>query len=448
MNMRRLSSVLPLTVFLVASPLVARAQTQADVDAQKLRADLLEQQKRESDAKAAIAKNTADEATAAAASKAKLAKDEADAAKAKADYYQSLIPDPAKYKIAEVKAPKVAATANKMAYDDTTALASIIVTAIENGTKVKAPVQGKCATQAAILPEDASVRTLMTVSRGVRKTLPLIVFRLQREESELGQAIDDAGKTVGGAKMGVAGLSAVGELALSLATILKPQYAFETASGLTVSDAVLRSKVAETLAKNDCFNVIDSGGVLYALDGANGELPPELKLTGDLESAATSLRKAVVAARAKAAELRDKNPKPASDKDKKAAAAYAAAQASAAALDARAKTAADSADEAEKTLTSLFTVDAQGGSPIDNAIRGGVLMSAVAKSPAYTLTVKSVASDIDAIAKDSLFSSLKVSVSSRTIAKWQLTNSAGRVVSAGAADAGDKSLKLVKLAAD
>ena len=46
-----------------------------------------------------------------------------------------------------------------------------------------------------------------------------------------------------------------------------------------------------------------------------------------------------------------------------------------------------------------------------------------------------------------LFTSLKVSVSSRTVVKWQLTNSAGRVVSAGAADTGED-MRLVKLAVE
>lgn len=445
--MKRLVLNLPLAICLAAAPPVVCAQTQAEIDAQKLRADLLEQQKRESDAKAAIAKNSAEEASAAAAAKVKMAKDEADAAKAKADYYQSLVPDPSKYKIADVKAPKVTATANKMAFADTTKLAHVIVEAIQTSTSVKASVAGQCAVQATILSEDASVRTLMTISRSVRKTLPLIVTRLAREDSELNQAIDDSGKSAGGPKMGVAGFAAVGEFALSLATILKPQYAFESASGLTVSEAVLRSQVSAALVKNSCFTVIDAAGVLYALDGDGTNLPLELKLSSEVEAGVNALRKSVVVARAKAAELRDKNPKPTSDKDKKASAAYTAAQAAAAALDAKAKAAADAADEAEKALGLLFAVDAQGGSPIDNAIRGGVLLSAVAKSPAYTLTVKSVASDIDAVAKDSLFTSLQVSVSSRTVVKWQLTNSAGRVVSVGAADTGED-MKMVKLAGE
>jgi len=101
---------------------------------------------------------------------------------------------------------------------------------------------------------------------------------------------------------------------------------------------------------------------------------------------------------------------------------------------AAAKTVTELANEADKVLAGLYTVDAQGNSLIDAAVRGGRLRNRLAASAqsTYFLSVTTITSDVDLAAKDGLFTKAATSLSSNTIASWKMTNVFGSIVSTGA----------------
>jgi len=413
-----------LVAFFVSGTLaVASAQTQADLDAQKLRADLAAEQQRESEARAAIAKAAASEATAAASAQAQLGSDQASAAKAKSDYYLSLVPDPSKYKVADPKVPKLAATASRLAYTDASNIAAVIAKDIASHVDA---VDGRktCKTAAAtILPDDGVARGMMMQSSVTRKTLDLLGTQLGSAIADLKTQVADSKQAAKGTKaVPFAAALAVGQLAMSIATIAKPLYAFDTTPTQAASDAVLRSKVLETVVATSCFKIVDPSSILYVPDLAKPR--PEAAAAEGLAKMVTIARDEVRTALSAAQTL-----KGAKSASKDTAAADG--------IETRAKTVTALADDAQKALLALYAADAQGGSPIDTAIRGGLLIDMLAKLPTYTLSVKTVASDMDSAAKDGLFTSLKVSVSSNTVVKWQLVDASGQVATAGALSQGE-----------
>jgi hypothetical protein len=411
----------------------------ADLDAAKARADLQEQLKRESDAKAAMAKNQADIANAEASAKASLAKAQADALKARQDYYQSMIPDPSKYKIPAPSAPKLAGSGTRMSFDETSPLAASIGETVRRAAGAGAASASDASVcdgnSISIVRADAGTRTLLALSMTTRTTLDVVTRKLAFQRTSLETLL--SGKPVKAAALEFGAAVALGELAASFATILKPQYAFDTMNEATTAGPVLQAKVYGALSANPCVRVVEPDAILTLVDlpapGQNvplGTLPDELQLVHDLQQEIEADRKTIKSAEAKVTELLDAAA--ALKKDKKTAAAASKLSLQAEQIQGASKALATTVDDVEKSLAAMFAADAQGNTPIDSAVRGGVLRRAMVGRPTFSLTLKAISSDVDVVAKDCLFCRLKVELASNTIVSWQLIDDAGRVRSSGA----------------
>lgn len=420
---------------LVAASVPALAQP-SQLDAEKLKADIAEQQRRQAEAAAATAKAEADLAQANATAKASLAKAEADAAKAKSDYYQSVIPEPDKYKIAEPKAPKVNASAARISFGEADELSKSVA------SQVVAAAVGRVAPsctqpEAAVVVSDPKVRNLIALSVATRKSLSSALSQLQTKTRELSELVDaQPGTPVTEATIALASpvlaLASSFELAASLAKITKNQLAFDSSSTTTMSDAVFRAKVVGGLAQNTCLQVIDPDAILALVDDNGlGNAPPEAELVEKLADAISDARGQIQAAQKKAATHRATAAKQKGANDKATEKLKAPYLERAGQLDAAVKGLTELVDAKDKALMTLYVVDAQGATPFDAAIRGGMLADALLKTNARVLTVKSIAADVDVVARDGLFRSLSVALSGNTVVTWQLADDKGRVLSSG-----------------
>lgn len=424
----RLLVVLVIGVIMTLSVSPANALTQADVDQAKLSADYAEALKREAEAKKAAAVAEADAANATQASRAALAKSETDAEKAKLDFYKAMAPsapDPSKYKIAAPTAPVVAATTARMAYsesaDISTEVAKKILTALETDIK---------AGQVLILPDDPKARTLISLSRALREALDQARNRLVNERLDLeAKMAEKPTFLIAGAAIPV--LASIAETVLSYANILRTQYAFTTSSQTPLAETVLQAKVQEILVASSNVKIIEPDAIVAMM--ANGVTqPPELQRLKALQTELGNTRQKVIDAGGIAEQRRANAPKPKDDKDKAAADQRAAVLKLADDIDAKAKAVAAAAEEVDKMLAILYIADAQGNTPLDSALRGGMLNDMLVSSKAYMLSLKAVSSDVDTIAADGLFRGLRVAVASNTVARWRLTGLDGVVKSIGA----------------
>jgi len=91
------------------------------------------------------------------------------------------------------------------------------------------------------------------------------------------------------------------------------------------------------------------------------------------------------------------------------------------------------ADEADKLVSALFVVDAQGNTPYDAALRGEAIRTIQSGKTVLTLVLRVVTADADTVATDRLFSGLKIYVGNATVARWKLIGSNGSLKGAGAA---------------
>lgn len=450
--------------FLVMSePSQAQAPSQAAVDEQKRIADYWEAVKRESDAKKAIAEAQVTIANAEAAAKAALAKAEADADKAKLDYLKAQlpsIPDPAKYKLAAPTAPNVAATASKMTFKEVKTLSEKIASAIEaqlkdlaaskttppavattppaTTTTAEAAPSAAGATashKSLLLPEDARTRTLIALSRAVREMLDQANKRLAGEGDRLDAKV--AGRIAPRSAIFLPALSALGELVLSYATILRTQYGFTTVSQTSLAEAVLRSNVLGKLAASRDIQIIEPDAIIPVTPSPGTTFPELDKLTA-LQKTIDVVGEKVRSAAQKVEALR--RSAPGLPEDQKKAALKLAEE-----IEVMATALTTSADQVNKALAALYVADAQGNTALDSALRGGMLDQKLQSSPhSYVFSLKAAASDVDTLAANRFFSGLHVGVGSNTIAHWRLTSIDG-VIRGSASDQQDSPLEKVKL---
>jgi hypothetical protein len=400
----------------------ARAQTQAEVDEATRRAAYAEALKREAEAKKALATAEAEAGNAAESARLALAKAELESEKAKLEYQKALlptIPDPSRYKVAAPNAPVVAGTATRMAYAEADALAPRIVEEIE-----KSLPRGNAAI---IVPDDPRTRTLIALSRALRESLGQARDRIQHEWKRLDQVMTAAPVPMFvGPALPLVG--AIGEMALSYAQILRAQYDFGTSSQTVLAETVLQARVSELLLEHGKAKLVDPDAVVVLMT-AESDTSVEMTALREVRKALTALREKFIDAGNLASRKRSEAPRV---EDKGNAAARAAAMKTADEIDAAAKSAGAVADEVHKFLAALFVADAQGISPLDAALRGGVLNDLLAKGQPVLLSVKAVSADVDTIASDKLFRGLRVSVSSNTVARWRLVAVNGTVLSTGA----------------
>jgi len=419
----RTDLMIKVSAALVAGALSIHAVADTASDNARTNADLAEQLKRESDARAAIARNQIEIANGEATARAALTKAQVEAERARSDYYQSLVPNPANYKVAAPSAPKLNARASEMAFHEAEQAAQQIVATLSRVATVKSDENNKCSESRWILPGTAALptRSLIALSLSTERMLQQVGDQVSSARQDLASAV--GGPSPGAARRSllpataVAGGAAVLQGVLSIATILKPQFAFDTSNQSTTSGSVLEAQVFGAMASAPCTTVLDTNALLslVSLSGASStapRVPPEIARLEEV-------RQQVASARADVRAALDKG--------------VAAKDARGERIVAAAKLLSDVATEVEKSLLALYTVDAQGASPIDGAVRGGMLRELLAAHAAstYFLTLKTIASDVDLAAKDGLFVTASTSLASHTIVSWQMANAQGRVVSAG-----------------
>lgn len=437
-------------VFLSAAP----AANAAEIDVAKAAADLREQLKRDSDASAAIAKNQLDIANGEASTRAALAKAQVEAEKARSDYYQSLIPDPSKYKVATPGAPKLNARAARMSFEETEAAARQVVVELRKAAPAEFNKEGKC--QAVwIFPGSSATaaRSLIATSLSTERTLKHLESQLSSSRDDLGEVVDElpdsgdakafseaikalaAGK--GGATMywlpaAAPVVAAAIQGVLSIATIVKPQFAFDTSNQSATSTSVLDAKVFGAM-NSGCYAVVDLNALLPNPDFSK-ELPRELALVEAVRHEVADARADVRSALRKAQAAKRDADKLRGNKSKKPE--VDARDAYTEHVLAAAKILTDLTNDAEKALLALYAVDAQGTSALDAAVRGGMLRRQLPERGdfVYFVTLRTVASDVDLATKDGLFVKAATSLASNTIVSWQMSNALGRVVSAGSVD--------------
>lgn len=412
----------------------ANAQTSADLDAARLRAEIAEQNKKEAEANAAVVKAQADAANVAASSKAALTKAEADAAKATSDYYQSIVPDPDKYKIADPKAPKLNASAARLAFWDASALARDVGAEARTAARKGLSLDATCATpQITVLVSDPKVRALLAASTATRQSLAQAADQVDRRRVALEEMLQEKLSIFITELSGtILGLSTLGELAASFAKILKSQYAFESLNQTPAAEAVFKAAVASAMLEDTCLQMLDAESVLALTGTPGGQIPAELAALARLEASMEKARAAIKTANARAEALRGEAGKIKTDKDKEAAETKAGLLQQAGDIETAAKALGVLLDEREKAVAALYAADAQGNTALDAAIRGGLLLDRLNTSVARVLSLKLVGSDVDVYAKDGLFRSLSVGMGSHTAVTWQVTDAGGRVLATGA----------------
>ncbi len=366
------------------------------------------------------------------------AKAEFDFAKQRAEFLQKMIPDPTKYKVAEPKAPKLHGSYNRVTYRDAEAIAGKIVQTLESDfcrhrDLIRTTATARCCEAGSTRPilhtDESTVRSLLSASRWTRRTLKQLADRLDTVGGYLNDLVKppikdaptDGRGLVEPINLGGAGGLLAAQVALSLATSLKSLYNFDSVSKREVIDGPLRALVLSKLG--GLFTVLEPASIINT---DSSELTDEEKAADNAMGSVRSLRIAIRSAREAAKALKEKEGF-AQDKP---------AQARVAELEAAIKRATEAADEADKGIAGIHAVDATGFTPLDNAIRGGLLAKRLERADVYSLSVVTVASDMDMIAEDGLLRSLRISISSGTIVRWQLSRSNGDVVSVGSKFAG------------
>jgi hypothetical protein len=292
----------------------------------------------------------------------------------------------------------------------------------------------ECVNKISIVRADAGTRSLFTQSMSVRSTLGFATKKLKEKREALDTLVKESVETQASKNRSmtssVGGVVAVGELAASFATILKSKYAFDTVSQTTLAGGVLAAKVYEALASDPCTSVLEPDAILSLAtlscdaEKIDADWAEELKhvwwLCEEVVQDRATVKKAFAEATGR---LQKQDSKGRKNQD---------LEASAKKLEDGAKRLSDLADDAEKSLTALFALDAQGNSLIDAAIRGGILRDILKGTGVFSLTLKTLSSDVDVVARDCLFCTLRVNLASNTVVSWLLVDHKGKVRTTGA----------------
>ena len=385
-------------------------------------------EKEDAAAAASIAKDKATAATAMQTANADLTKAQIANLTSQQTYYQSLIPDPDKYKIADPKAPKLNASTSKLAYSNAATIAARIVTIIRTATPQKCCAKDDDKTNPiSILLTDSSAQSLLTQSASTQSVLSLAKKKLIAQRALLKASTEAKDEKAAAPAIGV--ISDVVQLAASFALILKPSRAFDSVSHQAVADSAFQSEVVGKLAASECITVHNPSAITnlstVPVPGvADKNAPIELTLAAELTQEIGLSRDEIKTANEKIATMA----KPVGNETKKEKADRAATLKK---FTDQVATFSALVDECDKGLTALYLIDAQGNSPLDLAVRGGILRKTLTGRSVYTLALRTISSDADIIAKDCLFCEYKVMVGTTTAVSWQLTDQTGIITSAG-----------------
>jgi hypothetical protein len=413
----------------------AKGQTsQNSVDAAKIESEYWELQKKISDNKSGIATNQA--TLDAAATKALLEADKSkieleksktenikagiDAEKAQAELIKGLLPtppSPEKYKIPAVTAPKLAAHSLSLTKDSVEKISFNISSALNEELKAcSIRVPGK---KPIIFPEELAPRSLIFLSYTLEKSLKATHNQIKNKMEEISLVASDGGGLAIPTLIPQI-ITSLGETVASFAAMAKPQYAFDSTATTSGAANMVWSSVSERLYRDVNFVKTDVSFSPY--DETRGILKEMTNVNENINKA----RILIVNATARAKQLQDNSPPP-----KKGAKPSNEATKSARLLELTSQLT-TIVDAAEKAIAALTNVEPSAKSILDQALQGENISAVIADScEAYTLAVSIVDSEVDTVARDSLFSSHKIFMGQATVAKWSLTKRSGFVASIG-----------------
>ena len=393
------------------------APAQAVLDAVTSAASIAEQQK-----KAAQAKKDAAAAN-------------LDAAKAEASRIELLKaslpapPDATKYQAEKPTASNLNASIARITFNQVKELSDDISKAIQAAV----PVTQGSKKEVTLIAESNKVRLLLAVEQATREGMCSVLARLAKLTADLRTRIDRQATLAAPAVAplpsiasgGLLLISSIVENVMAYAASLRTQWGFATTSSTSSAETLLVSLIYSKLSR---VRVVDPDAIL-ALLGQESELAVNLLSTRNAINAA---RIAISDAALWSAKKRSSVHIEQGNDTAQNTAQLDAAQ-SADEVDRLASLTGSCMDEADKFLTALFIIDAQGGTIFDSAQRGEILRKSLgAIESVYTLLVKIVSSDADTVASDRLFSGLKLYVGTTTTAQWKLIDCRGVIRGTGA----------------
>lgn len=302
-------------------------------------------------------------------------------------------------------------------------------------------------TKPTLLLASARTRTLLLQARAVEQSLIATQASLDNMTLVLQNDIAAAGKPTSSkvtfaalpAAAMLPAIAAIGEAGVAFASALRSSYKFGGVDNTTQVSAAFSNRVVGGLIKH--VNVLQVEAIM------SGALHPQssvLTAHENLVRAALRARAVVTDALDKARQLRQ-GPLPDGTDDSAAGKERKAILDRADALTQAAIKHNANVDAVDKALATLATADAQGDSPLDQALRGSVLAANLKRDKVYTLSFGLAASKADVVAKNGLISGLKLAVGSHSIATWQLVDQNGVIIGSGS---GAKSTKLQQVAKD
>lgn len=359
------------------------------------------------------------------------------AAKAQSAVNSAQLPsigDLSKYKLDAPEAQLSAKTA-ALAYDEAGHLAQAIAADIEKAL-ASAP-QSEPPKPVTLLLAAARTRTLLIQARAVeqglqaaRASLNNITHLLRNDIA----ATSVPAPTHGGSVEKVAAaaavallpaVAAIGETGVAFASALRSSYKFSGTNNTDLVGAAFAQRVLGRLSGKATVLQVDN-----ILNGALDEQSVVLQAHDKLVASTQDARSAVAQALVKAAQMRA-GPLPHGPDDSAGGKQRKAILEQADALTAAAVKHNANADAVDKALAALGAPDAQGESPLDQALRGSRLAAELKGSRVYTLSLALASSKADVVAKNGLITGLKLAIGSHSIAGWQLTDADGHIVGTG-----------------
>ncbi|KQW51450.1 hypothetical protein ASD88_02060 [Pelomonas sp. Root662] len=272
-----------------------------------------------------------------------------------------------------------------------------------------------------------------------------LIERVTQQQQQ--QQQQQAGK--GGAKALFAGIAllpaigAIGEVGVALASAMRSSYKFDGVDNKDLITTVFGNMVQGQLSMKHgtgCRVLHVDAMLSSSLDARSPLFDREQRLSASVADAFKAVERALL----KAAELRKNAPQGTNDEKSPASKLRQAWLDAADALTVAATKHNGNADAVAKALLELATPDAQGDSPLDEALRGSRLRALLPadKARLYSLNLTLAGSKADVIAKNGFFSGLKVAVASHTAATWVLFDADGRLVAAGSPGASTQASKV------
>lgn len=370
------------------------------------------------------------------------------AAKAQSAVNAAQLPSTADLSKYRLDAPEVKldAQAAGLAYKDTGDLVTEIAQAI-----LKAIPATKGSPTPTLLLASARTRALLVQARAVEQSLHATRASLDNMTRVLRNDIAAASTPVPAPVPGTTNarlvalpaaavlpaISAIGQAGVAFVSALRSSYNMSGVDNTALVSAAFGNRVLGELAGKAEVLQVDA-----ILRGALDQQSSVFKAHAALVASALAARQAVADALDMALQMRA-GPLPTGGDDTPGGKQRKAILERADALTAAAVKHNANADTVDKALAGLATPDAQGDSPLDQALRGSQLAARLNADSIYTLSFVLSASKADVVAKNGLISGLKLAIGSHSIATWQLTNADGRIVGSGA---GAKATELKQVA--